>query len=189
MRLWTIQPTHVYDLIIKDGYYICDDTKSSMLQKVHFRFAYNWLVDQMKKHIGEPPENISYPVWAYVKKPNLEKEVNTVNPGIKVCIELEIDEKDVLITDHYWWSLTALNSFPYIQTDSEEEFDKRYDEFEKLPWDEQEKVMLKSWENLILSASNSCQNLTQATFWKLEKSQIKNVVFFEEKGEWIFDDE
>lgn len=189
MRLWTIQPPDVYDLIIKDGYYICDDTKSSMLQEARFRFAYDWLVDQMKKRIGEPPENVTYPVWAYVKEPDLEKEFNTVNPGTKVCIEFEIDENDIIITDHCWWSVAALNRGPYIQADSPEEFDRKYDEFEELPWQEQEKVMLKSWENLILPVSNSCKNLTQATFWKLEKSQIKNVVFFEEKGEWIFDDE
>lgn len=189
MRLWTIQPLDVYDLIIKDGYFICDDTKSSFLQDRRFRYAYDWLVDQMTKRIGKAPENVTYPVWAYVRKPNLEKQFNTVDPGMRVCIELEINEKDILVTNLNLWSLTALNRSPYIKAKSIEEFDEKYDRYEALPPKERTAEMLKSWEMLIIPASYSGPDKPQATFWKLNADQIVNVTFFEEKGEWIFDDE
>lgn len=189
MRLWTIQPPDVYDLIIKDGYFICDDTKSSMLQRTRFRFAYDWLVDQMTKRIGNAPENVTYPVWAYLRKPNLDKQFNTENPGTRVCIEFEIDEKDILVTNLNWWSITALNFAPYIKAKTAEEFDEKYDRFEALPVEQQTAEMLKSWEMLIIPVSYSGPDEPQATFWKLNADQIINVTFFEQKGEWIFDEE
>lgn len=53
------------------------------LEKSDFDFCrdqYDWLVKEMKKRIGDPPEGVSYPVWAWYmwegcrKKPDLEEK-------------------------------------------------------------------------------------------------------------------
>ena len=65
MILWTIQPERVFRLIYKRGVYRCDLSKSGMED-----FAdpqYDWLVAQMKKRIGPPPEGVKYPVWAWYR--------------------------------------------------------------------------------------------------------------------------
>ena len=186
MRLWTLKSQQVFDHIIKEGEYICDDAKSTMLQEFRARRAYDWLVQEMKERIGMPPEGVTYPVWAYLKKPDLSKEFNTEAPRNMVCIELEIDEKDVLITNHCGWSVCCLNSSPYITGETDEEFDKNYDAFEALPCKEQEKVKFESWKKLILPIDYSGPIFTQATFWKFEVSQIVSYEKYVEKGEWIF---
>jgi len=30
-----------------------------------FRTSYNWLVEQMKHGIGNPPQGVVYPIWAW----------------------------------------------------------------------------------------------------------------------------
>lgn len=181
MRLWTIQPMSVYNLIISEGNYICDDKKSYCLKDSRYRIAYDWLVGKMKEIIGPAPEQVTYPVWAYLEKPNLEKYVNTITTEIQVCIEFEIDPKDVVFTRHDCWSICALNFGPYIIADSDEEFDEKYDAIEALPWPEQEKAIYDSWDNIIVPFEKVNKPYTQATFWTLKSSQIKEVTFFEAK--------
>ena len=74
MILWTIQPIEVYELIQRTGVYHCDYEKSDM---EYWQEQYNWLVQEMKERVGEPPKGVSYPVWAWYmwegarKKPDL----------------------------------------------------------------------------------------------------------------------
>ena len=77
MILWTIQSEEVYRIIEDTGVYRCDFSKSgfSFLEK-HYRC----LSGQMRKKIGEPPEDVVFPVWAWYmwenvrKKPDLRRE-------------------------------------------------------------------------------------------------------------------
>ena len=62
MILWTIQPIEVYELIQSTGVYHCDYEKSNM---EYWQEQYNWLVQEMKERVGEPPKGVSYPVWAW----------------------------------------------------------------------------------------------------------------------------
>lgn len=77
MVLWTIQPIEIYELIQETGVYHCNFTKS-MLNDC--REQYDWLAQEMKTRIGNPPEGVSYPVWAWYmwegerKKPDLRRE-------------------------------------------------------------------------------------------------------------------
>lgn len=181
MRLWTIQPMSVYNLIISEGHYICDDKKSHFLQERRFRRAYDWLVGKMTEIIGPAPEKVTYPVWAHLEKPDLSDYVDDYETETQVCIEFEIDPKDVVFTKHDYWSNCALNFGPYIIANSIEEFDAKYDAIEALPWPEQKKAIYDSWDNIIVPFEKVNKPYTQATFWILKSSQIKEVTFFEVK--------
>lgn len=181
MRLWTIQPMSVYNLIISEGHYICDDKKSHFLQERRFRRAYDWLVGKMTEIIGPAPDKVTYPVWAYLEKPDLSDYVDDYETETQVCIEFEIDPKDVVFTKHDYWSICALNFGPYVIANSNEEFDAKYDAIEALPWKEYEKAVYDSWDNIIIPFEKVNKPYTQATFWILNSSQIKEVTFFEVK--------
>ena len=55
MRLWTIQPEEVWDILREKGVYRCDPDKCELLKidelNPKFGPAYNWLVNQMEKRI------------------------------------------------------------------------------------------------------------------------------------------
>ena len=63
MILWTIQPDTVFKLIYTRGHYRCNVHKVHMIE--FLRPQYDWLVSQMKMRIGNPPEGVEYPVWAW----------------------------------------------------------------------------------------------------------------------------
>ena len=79
MRLWTLQPVAVYALVMKEGIYRCKPELSECLTVMGFYNAYDWLGEQMKEKIGQPPKNVKYPVWAWHttygshKKPDLRR--------------------------------------------------------------------------------------------------------------------
>ena len=97
MILWTMQPIEVWDLIRETGVYRCDPTKNTMPE---FTDQYEWLIGQMKKRIGPPPDSVSYPVWAWYlqngkhKKPDLRGERWCYGPGGEsyACIEFEVPD-------------------------------------------------------------------------------------------------
>ena len=104
MILWTIQSEDVYRIIEKTGFYHCDFSKSA------FSFSerqYRWLTDQMRKRIGEPPEGVSFPVWAWYKwenvrkKPDLRRERwgNGFQGERFVSMEIDIPDEEVVLTD------------------------------------------------------------------------------------------
>ena len=72
---------------------------------------YAWLVLQMKKRIGSPPEGVTYPVWAWYKwrenrkKPDLRAERwQYGQKGDKFYrLEIEIPDREVLLSDFDEW--------------------------------------------------------------------------------------
>lgn len=64
MILWTIQNKLAYESMKETGVlrvdenYILDDL---------FKEPYLWMASQMKKRIGNPPEGVIFPVWAWYR--------------------------------------------------------------------------------------------------------------------------
>lgn len=58
MILWTIQPIDIWKMIQEAGVYRCDPQQSSMPEP-EFAEKYEWLIRQMKKRIGPPPEGVN----------------------------------------------------------------------------------------------------------------------------------
>ena len=182
MILWTIQPEAVYEEILSTGVYHCDFSKSSLSE---WERQYDWLVEQMKKRIGPPPNGVSYPVWAWHtwegvrKKPDLRRERwgNGWKGERFVCLEIDVPDKDVLLSDFDSWSIILLNG---LLADTEEEDQKLEAIYDSLSSDEQRIMQDKNWEGAfdlryVKNDWMSRGSCIQATFWELRKAQIKGV--------------
>ena len=185
MILWTIQPIKVYKLIQEKGVYRCDFEKSVFND---FRDKYDWLVRKMKSKIGNPPEGVSYPVWAWYmkngvrKKPDLRSE--RWNNGWKgerfACMEIDVSDDRVVISDFDEWCLILLNG---LLSNSEEEGIKLENEYNSLSEKNKKAFIDKNWERVfeIVNLNNSWTlrgYMIQATFWELRKEDIRSVRFF-----------
>ena len=123
MILWTIQPLEIWKILRETGVFHCAPAKSSMPEP-EFVENYEWLISQMIKRIGPPP------VWAWYKqngkrkKPDLRGERWGYGPGDEdyICIEFEIPEDQVLLSDFDSWHIILNNG---LFSDSEEEADQK----------------------------------------------------------------
>jgi len=185
MILWTIQPEEVYELIQNTGVYHCDFSRS-MLSDMSLQ--YNWLVEQMKKRIGDPPTGVTYPVWAWYcwegarKKPDLRRERwgNGVKGDRFVCLEIDIPDEKVLLSDFDAWSIILLSGLLSVSEKEDDELQATYD---ALTPEDQWKMMSKNWEDVfnLKEIDNDWVhrgNSIQATFWELRKEQICKVRTF-----------
>ena len=191
MILWTIQPERVFRLIYKRGVYRCDLSESGM--KDFADPQYDWLVSQMKKRIGPPPEGVKYPVWAWYrwslrkKRPDLR--------GIRwwwgqkgdkfYRIEIDIPDSEVLLSDYESWAGIILNNGLLSYTEQE---DKELDAiYESLSHEEKNEFRAKNWERVfdVSYFENGWTNrgdTTQATFWELRRENIRSFTPFITEG-------
>ena len=63
MKLWTVQPLEVVDILEKDGVFTCDEKLSENYSD--FYDAYNWLVGEMDKRNIPHPSHLTLPLWAW----------------------------------------------------------------------------------------------------------------------------
>lgn len=133
MRLWTIQPLEVLEIIKQEGEFVCNPNYSDS----DFKRAYHWLVKQMDNRGIEHPYGLELPIWAWYKtdwenkKPDLEQEDFSDSRKNLVCIELEINDKDVLLTDFYAWHYVLNDSFLDSSHD-EKEWDLQHEWYDAL---------------------------------------------------------
>ena len=191
MRVWSMQPLEVYNEIMKKGYYVCNPKKSELIrEESNFRIAYNWLIKEMVKRIGYPPKGVQYPVWAWAvyngrnHKPDLR--TGQLKPGQEgVCIELEIPENQLVLSDFDAWHSVLNDSFSDTSK-NEMEWEKQHDWFDSLPYEERQIVKEKSWQNIFNIEPYESDwvcigKYVQATFWVLRKEDIKKVQFFKSR--------
>ena len=190
MILWTIQPPEVYNLVQEKGYYACEASKSSLLTDDYFKDAYDWLISKMTEKIGEAPKGLTYPVWAWHTWDWKRKKPDLRTPHAKrgtelVCMEIEIPDNKLVLTDFNAWH-HVLNKMHLSYVTSEEEWEKNYKWFEALSEDQKQYELEKSWENVFnidkIDTDWVIQGAyIQATFWKLEKDQIRKAQFFKSR--------
>ena len=190
MKLWTIQPVDVYNNIMSSGKYFCDPNRSSLLEDDLFRNAYSWLVKEMEKRIGDKPEYVKFPVWAWHtwewkhKKPDLRSFVGKKGPKM-VCIELEIPDNEVVLSDFDSWHY-VLNKWHFGYETSDEELAEKYAWLDSLSNEEREQEIKKSWQNVFnIEKINTYWiiqgQFVQATFWEIKKEQVRKIQFFTSK--------
>lgn len=185
MTLWTIQPEELYHSILETGKYVCDPKQIVMSE---FTEMYNWLVLQMRERIGEPPKGVIYPVWAWHtqrskhQKPDLRSErwTNGCDGEKFVCLELEVPDEQVLLSDFDLWSIVLLNDLITETEEEDEELDRIY---KSLASKRQLEMKYENWKRVFdVSPSNSPWmrrgSWIQATFWMLTKEMIKEVRYF-----------
>lgn len=185
-RIWTIQPYKVWEIIQECGEFVCDITKSEHYEPVFwenaFASAYEWLVGEMSKKISKP-DDITFPVWAwhtFAWKNEKPSEEVVPSDEKQVCLELEVPDGEVFLSDHEAWETYVLSNQYYPHAFSEIECDERYACFEKLLPDEREAEKKESWRSILDVtpvetdfARQGCY--VQATIWKIKSSYVRNV--------------
>lgn len=190
MRLWTIQPVEVLEEINRLGYYICNPKKAMYIsdKEVNFKSSYDWLIIEMEKRIGKRPNGVSYPVWAWhtrdwqYKKPDL-RQAGYDTPGTKcVCIELEVPDNEVVLSDYDVWHF-ILNDWYFDNSMNEDEWESKHKYYDRLSPEKKLEKKLKSWQGVFnitpYESDWFCRGrYIQATFWVLKSSYIKKVQYF-----------
>lgn len=188
MRLWTMQPVEVYEILLRDGVFHCDPNK---IPEPSFTEAYDWLNQYLEKKDSKP-QNVKYPIWAWFrfngkeKKPDLRHSCYGYRGDKMVCIELDIPDEKVLLSDfdlwHFplnrWW----LNDCFYPEYNDEED-DKARAWFKSLSKEQQETEKEKSWEQIFnIEPFESDWILrgkyVQAIFWEIKLDQVKKIQYF-----------
>ena len=180
--LWTIQTEDAFHEFERTGilranedYLFCED---------YYRFAYDWMSEQMVRRIGIPPENVRYPVWAWYQWEGKRKrrdlrQSSYAEPGTPmVQITFEADPASFLLSDFDAWHIVLANQF---LADNEAEWDKFY---ENTPKPSQADVE-PSWERIFDLLHHTpdwdCElerKSIQATLWEIHISQVKKVEHF-----------
>jgi hypothetical protein len=186
MRLWTIQPETIYALLNSQKVIHCVPLKSVLLTECEFGSSYDWMAAQMKIRIGNPPDGVRYPIWAWHtvdwkhQKPDLRKTEFRNYEGNQVCIELEIPDKNVLLSDEEMWHFILNDSF-IGDSVNKEEFDAENNWFDELLQPQQKVVKEKSWEKIfdvstpIDTEWNRRGMFMQATFWELNFDHVIDI--------------
>ena len=185
MILWTIQTEEVYETIQKTGVYHCDYFRSFLKD---CKIQYDWLVSQMIKRIGDKPIGVEYPVWAWYqwegerKKPDLRSERwgNGWKGDRFACMEIDIPEQDVLLSDFDLWSIMLNNG---LLSETEEESIELENKYNRLSEQKKWEMKSKNWEGVFdLSPLENGWIIRgdsiQATFWELRIDQIHSVRMF-----------
>lgn len=176
-----MQPIEVLDMINETGQYIPEPSKMDFIKDEEFKKAYDWLVVKMHERIDN---NITdYPVWAWRKYNNKIKQPDLRHRGYAprgtelACIEVEIEDKNVVLTDFDTWHLIINDMYCSRETDPDL-IEKDYDWFDTLDTEIQEKLKLESW-NDTFNVSKS--DYIQACFFTLRKEDIVSVKIFKAK--------
>ncbi|MFD2562645.1 DUF3841 domain-containing protein [Aquimarina rubra] len=187
IKLWTIQNESGWNELTENGILIPREE----FVEPDFKTGYEWMKSQMSNRIGKPEKTNQFPVWAWYqhfdsskRKPDLRRSGYLPNGTVGYRIEIEKDQKDILLSDFVLWHW-SLSYKDYI-ADSEieaNEYEKRRgnDEFEKLSKAEKNQIE-KSWEK-VFDMNFDLEYYTlpfqekkiQATFWELQLEDVIKV--------------
>jgi hypothetical protein len=185
MRLWTIQPIEIWELLQQKGVYY------GTLEHVDEDYLrpYNWIKKQLTLKTGIEKE--TYPVWAWFEKPDLRKTGWTTKGEKSVCIELEIDDKNMLLSDFelwhyvlcYWYLSSTMEEGDKFEVELESKGLSYYEQkplpepYNSIIEDSWLKIFDLDWceEDISSKRENKC---IQAVFWELRLEQVKKVKEF-----------
>ena len=185
MRLWTSQTIEFYNELMEKGIAYC--TRVSEFAQEN-DFAYQWMAQQMKKRIGEPPlSEIKLPVWAWYQyeskkrnKPPLSDGGKT-NPGQReMMIEFEAPDEIVLLSGFVLWhhplngwdlcvdKRAAKRVDEYLHTD----FKNKPEEIQKLIVDSWDLIFDLDFRHKCFVTKHKKNRSIQATLWYIRKEWI-----------------
>ena len=169
MILWTTQHQQAAERMNETGTLRADE--KHLLFDGSFIDSYRWMADQMKKRIGDPPEGMAFPVWAWYqwegKRSRIDMRAHGWHWGEKgspiVLLTFDAPDNHVLLSDFDYWHVVLNDGsliFPFRET-------AVYTKDEKQ----------KSWENIF---DISCKHdgdehfslSTQATLWEIKREWI-----------------
>ena len=192
MKLWTVQPSNVWDIWQENG------TIAHLGRDVDpdFADAYIWIADQMKEKIGYPQDDIASPIWAWQQwdgvrrmKPDLRHSMFLM-PGDKgVRIALDVPECNVVLSDYNLWHSVLNNDYLGANGKDYDRFvaEHLYGQYVPSSVDlSAQKHIEKSWERVfdLETIDDFFQPMPkqfrsiQATFWSAPISWVQDVTYF-----------
>jgi hypothetical protein len=196
IRLWTIQPPAVWHALREQGTLLVDPNHPDCVEYFdEYRDAYDWLRVQMAHRI--PGYGGHYPWWAYEHFLDLRfYRWHTPRRGVHlVRLELAIPKEQVLLSAYGSWHC-VLNRGYLPEAIEWEDYERELDAWEDQakqsgvevsggskkgfipypePWEEQMKA---SWERVFDIEARRPTETIQATFERLELTQVVKVTEF-----------
>lgn len=184
IRVWTRQDKRVLSIIEAEGVYYCQaeyiEAKMENFSN-YYKQLYKWYVARAEKIVARPHADIQYPIWV-----SIDEDMQLQPVDDTIILELEIDERNVLITDSEKWGYVV--NFLYLPLNQEDL--KRHDNELKRYGISNESALImsnkgnfypllkrkieKSWDRLFDDYSLS--NIRQGTIWEIRKSDIVKVI-------------
>lgn len=117
MRLWTVQPEELYEKLKTKKVLHCNPAQSELVTECGFGPAYDWISEQIKVRVGPPPKGIICPFWAWHtidrqhKRPDLRRTEFRAYKGNQVCLEMEIPDSMVLLSNEDAWHIVLNDTY------------------------------------------------------------------------------
>lgn len=204
MKVYTTQTLAFYEELMQNGMVYCNKESWICLE---FRFQYDWMAEQMRKRIGEPPfSGIKYPVWVWLQynskkdpKPRMSPKEILKEENEAVMLELDVPDDAVLLSDLDLW-IHPLNGWEICGKKESKLFEKEKDAYEKdhgrcfhlndWPQTIQEKIVSTwervfdlDWINPYQAPSKRKNRSIQGTMWLLRKEWLKVAHIFNRHSE------
>lgn len=197
MIIWTQQRLEFWEELNRNGVAYC--TCQSWLYR-EYGFAYDWLAEQMRQRLGEPPHpDIRLPLWGWVqygcyksKKPKFRPNNVDNKPIAEVFIEAEIPDEMLLQSNFNLWAWHCLNGWQIGDEQLQRDIDaynskngiKDGADFMNYPQELKERIA-NSWQHIFdLNYRNpryhnrpKRNTPIQATFWSLRREWVRSVRF------------
>ena len=176
MRLWTIQHASVLDGLKRDGVLRADGRNIDRGR----RRAYEWMVEQLTKKIGPPPNGCHWPIWGWEHLPSAHyRGLDRARPDLRarghllagtrgVRIAFEADEDKVLLSCFDSWH-AVLNDHYNAVTDREFEVSEAFIAEKGADAREVVEQRQRSWERIfdLDLIPDKTSYAVQAVLWKI----------------------
>lgn len=121
MRLFYVQQKAAYESLKRDGRFHVTVPYAGNGIGGFDLWSYDWLVGKMEDKIGKRPDGMTYPIWAWFRQEFRNEFTLDIRdygmPGDElVLLELEIPEKNVVLTDYDKWCV-LINEWPVIKSE------------------------------------------------------------------------
>lgn len=191
IRLWTIQPPHVWHTLREQGTLLVDPNHAEFAEHIDdYRAAYDWMRQQMARRI--PGYAGHYPWWAYEHFLDLRFYRWHTRPYGKrlIRLELAVPREQVLLSTYGEWHCVLNRGYlpaSLVWEDYERELDTWEEEAARHgvnvhghapfvePWETQ---LQASWERVFEVEERRPKQTIQATFERLELGDVVKVTEF-----------
>ena len=204
MKLYTVQPLCVYELLCQVGLFHSrplaypESILSNFGDGFEFNLAYAWMMARMSERDLPRPHPEVYPLWAYYRWEGIARpKPDLRSSGMKVCgsegrhvlMTVDIPDERVLLSDYFAWHY-CLNYCYAGTVKASQAFDRRLRQaygaccYHPLP-EPFHQELLASWDLVLdLAGSRRVQHtrkdeqVIQATFWELRAAEVTAALAF-----------
>lgn len=204
MRLYTVQPRFVYDMLCQTGIFLSEPWKDASnwicTDAPAVKLAYDWLRDVMVDRGLPKPSVDAYPIWAWYqytgeqkRKPDLRFSdfKNYARNGRHVLLTLDVPNGDISLHDFEAWHY-PLNYFHLAARRVSDRFERRCEDaghplYKEVPLKNRSlhDEVQRSWHTIFdlpacrrLFKRSRAEQSVQATFWSLSATHVTAVVEF-----------